>query len=340
MSEEFATERESSPDSSGQRWPARQSPLPVFPERPQPGPGLGAEMLHPGAGGDGGPLPAIVEVSVRNQLAPRQGVMAQKQQFKMAEDGKSSESKRGEEHLGSVLISCLKEQSEDALRCETVQTQPPWELVFIALMRKETFPTYTNWTGLVSEKMTWRHHVRSVSPSLSVSRLIFLKGSHGEKHKGGREVSNVATPELRPTALPRALDHFRAGNASCQGWRPRRATPHPRAHGARAPPPRCCRNGGTCVLGSFCVCPAHFTGRYCEHDQRRSDCSALSNGAWTIRGCRLCRCLFGALHCLPNQMPGRCDLQDLASQANELSACGMWSALLPPCIILQGFIHP
>uniref|UniRef100_A0A8C2N1G5 Cryptic, EGF-CFC family member 1 n=2 Tax=Cricetulus griseus TaxID=10029 RepID=A0A8C2N1G5_CRIGR len=152
-----------------------------------------------------------------------------------------------------------------------------------------------------------RYQARPLFLMTVALQLVHLGNSYQRESDSAREISNTLSPKPPGTTLDGILSNSSTENGSQEGWRLPDSPPYSRTFGESVVPgSRCCHNGGTCVLGSFCVCPAHFTGRYCEHDQRHRDCGALGHGAWTLHSCRLCRCIFSALYCLPRQTFSHC----------------------------------
>uniref|UniRef100_A0A665TL51 EGF-like domain-containing protein n=1 Tax=Echeneis naucrates TaxID=173247 RepID=A0A665TL51_ECHNA len=79
----------------------------------------------------------------------------------------------------------------------------------------------------------------------------------------------------------------------------------------------CCKNGGTCILGSFCACPPFFIGRSCEYDQRIRSCGLITHGEWVQKGCAYCRCGYGILHCFPNVFHKDCGKMNFADTCDD-----------------------
>ncbi|KAM7024211.1 cryptic protein-like [Acridotheres tristis] len=86
---------------------------------------------------------------------------------------------------------------------------------------------------------------------------------------------------------------------------------------------RCCQNGGTCILGTFCACQKHFSGRYCEYDERKGYCGSIPHGIWVLKDCWLCRCGYGTLHCLSEVRRGSCDQKSETEEIIGLYSNGL-----------------
>ena len=65
----------------------------------------------------------------------------------------------------------------------------------------------------------------------------------------------------------------------------------------------CCKNGGFCIMNSFCYCKQQYYGRYCEHRVRHRSCGTISHGTWMTAACNLCHCFDGRMICTTSMFP-------------------------------------
>ncbi|XP_044302117.1 cryptic protein-like [Varanus komodoensis] len=155
--------------------------------------------------------------------------------------------------------------------------------------------------------MYWRQNTRFIlTVTLALQVLNFGKGYRKEDDGQGRGQTADATAQKHhikdQTTTLNAFSEMNQSYESRKQMNSRLVVPFPGLTQSRTLNRHCCQNGGTCILGSFCACPKYFVGRYCEHDERKSNCGPFAHGEWIEKGCQLCRCGYGVLHCLSKQM--------------------------------------
>nr|XP_048706426.1 cryptic protein-like [Caretta caretta] len=158
-----------------------------------------------------------------------------------------------------------------------------------------------------------RQHVRILfTVSLALQVIHYGKGREKEAHKSDGENVHATAQKQQPKNQGTTLNMFNDMNRSDESSKQqssRTFVPFTGLTDSKKLNRHCCQNGGTCILGSFCACPKHFTGRYCEHDEQNSNCGSIAHGVWVQKGCRFCRCGYGILHCLSEITQDNCDLK-------------------------------
>ncbi|NXM44335.1 CFC1 protein, partial [Gymnorhina tibicen] len=175
--------------------------------------------------------------------------------------------------------------------------------------------------------MYWGNQIRILFTVTLVWQAVHLeKGPEKEERKEDVKSLNATAQKQQPKnegTFINALSDMNQSYESRKQQSSRSFVPFTGITESKKLNRHCCQNGGTCILGTFCACQKHFTGRYCEHDERLSNCGSIAHGVWVLKDCWLCRCGYGTLNCLSEIMHGSCELKSEKEEIIRLYSNGL-----------------